>query len=214
MTMATHVPTTTRYARARMLALVQCAGAESWPTASGPSSNTEAHAPRATDGIGATRARKRDWRVAAIAQLIAISASRAVAISPAIPSVLSGEPIRTAVPASPKTRPSTLSAERRSPLTRKWARTAVQTGAAAPNTATSPLGTNCSDQKMIAQLQPKLMRPTRTATAIVRPPRGKGSRRATATTVSTEATATVRTNANTNAGQSFTPILIAAQVVP
>src|SRR5439155_6231131 len=44
--------------------------------------------------------------------------------------------MRMTVPPSPRTRPSTFRAERRSLLTRKCARTAVHTGAAAPNTET------------------------------------------------------------------------------
>src|SRR5437868_12253999 len=87
-------------------------------------------------------------------------------------------------------------------------------GAAAPNTATRPLGTNCSDQKMIAQLHPMLIKPTIIATAIVRLPRGKDWRKATATMVSAAATATALANAKTNGGTSLTPIFIAAQVEP
>ena len=53
-----------------------------------------------------------------------------------------------------------------------------------------------------------------TATPIVRLPRGNGCRSATATSVRSEATATARTNANTNGGTSFTPIFIAPHVEP
>ena len=96
----------------------------------------------------------------------------------------------------------------------KCASTAVHTGAAAPNTETRPLGTNCSDQKMIAQLQPMLIRPTIKAIAIVRLPLGNGCRSATATIDNSPATATALAKANTNGGTSVTPIFIAAQVEP
>src|SRR5207247_11378389 len=97
---------------------------------------------------------------------------------------------------------------------RQGPRTPAHTGAAAPHTATTPLGTHCSAQKTIAQLQARVMRPTTTATPIVRLPRGNGCRSATATTVRSEATATARTHANTNGGTSFTPIFIAPHVEP
>src|SRR5204863_494748 len=153
-------------------------------------------------------------RIAAMAQVIAMSASSAVATSPAEPWAVLGAPMRMTVPARPRTRPMILSAERRSFFTMKWASTAVHIGAAAPNTATRPLGTNCSDQKMIAQLHPMFIKPTIIATAIVRLPRGKGWRKATATMVSAAATATALANAKTNGGTSLTPIFIAAQVDP
>src|SRR6266568_1330475 len=212
--MPNDVPNRTKYAKASTLASVQRWPCGSWTTASGASNRTEAQVPRATAGIGATVLKKRDCRIAAIAQLSAISASNTLATMPAVPSAASGAPIRITVPPSPRTRPRILSAERRSPLTMKCASTAVHNGAAAPKTETSPLGTNCSDQKMTAQLQPMLMRPTITAIATVRLPRGKGWRNATATIVSTAATATALANANTNGGTSFTPTLMAAHVDP
>src|SRR2546428_351846 len=213
-TMPKHVPNTTRYAKARTLAVVQCCPSESWSDASGASKRTDAQVPSATVGIGATVLRKRDWRIAAIAQVIGMSARTTVAMRPAAPSAVSGAPIRITVPPRPRTRPNTLRTERRSPATMKWASTAVHTGAAAPKTATRPLGTNCSDQKMIAQLQPILMTPTTTATAIVRLPRGKGWPSTKAMAVSTAATARALANANRNGGTSFTPILMAAHVDP
>ena len=212
--MPKHVPKMTRYAKARTLASVQCWACGSWKTASGASSSADAQVPTATVGMGATVLRKRDCRIAAIAHVIGISASNTVAIRPAVPSAASGAPMRMTVPPRPRVRPTILSAERRSPFTMKCASTAVQTGAAAPKTETRPLGTNCSDQKMIAQLHPMLITPTTMATAMVRMPRGNGWRSATATIVSRPATATALASANTNGGTSFTPILIAAQVVP
>ena len=129
-------------------------------------------------------------------------------------SLAPGVPTSNAMPRSPNPRPAILSADSRSPLIRKCARKAVQTGADAPKTATRPLGTNCSAQKMIAQLPPVLMIPTTATTASSRRPRGNGWRSESATSVRITATATARSNAKMNGGTSATPILIAAHVDP
>ena len=118
------------------------------------------------------------------------------------------------MPASPSSRPSTFIAESRSPRIRKCASSAVQIGADAPKTDTSPLGTYCSDQKMIAQLDPVLKIPTTIAEAITRRSRGNGWRIASDSPTRTIDTATARSNAKTNGGTASTPTLIAAQVDP
>src|SRR5258708_421360 len=98
-------------------------------------------------------------RIAATAQLIGMSARSAVASSAFGPSLGLGAPTRSAVPARPRPRATIFSALRRSPATKKCARIAVHTGAIAPNTATSPDGTNCSAQKMSTHAVPMLNRP-------------------------------------------------------
>ena len=118
------------------------------------------------------------------------------------------------MPASPSSRPSTFIGESRSPRIRKCASSAVQIGADAPKTDTSPLGTYCSDQKMIAQLDPVLKIPTTIAEAITRRSRGNGWRIASDSPTRTIDTATARSNAKTNGGTASTPTLIAAQVDP
>src|SRR5688500_13714112 len=87
-------------------------------------------------------------------------------------------------------------------------------GNVAPKTATSPLGTNCSDQKMTAQGIPMLNNPAVAAAAIVRRSRGKGRRSASARSVSRTATATARSSAKTKGGTDATPTAIAAHVEP
>ena len=87
-------------------------------------------------------------------------------------------------------------------------------GLDAPKTETSPLGTYCSDQKMIAQLDPVLKMPTTTADRITPRSRGNGRRIASDSPARITDTATARSNANTNGGTASTPILMAAQVEP
>ena len=188
-------------------------GMPSWLTAKGARTSEPTHVPAATVASGALRASVRDDRIAATAQVTAISASNAVAMTVFAPSAVSGAPTSTAVPIKPSASPPSFSADRRSPPTRKCARNAVQTGAVAPNTETMPLGTYCSDQKMIAQLVPVLKIPTTAAAASSRP-RGNRCRRSSASAVSTIDTAMPRSNAKTNGGTSSMPILIAAQVDP
>jgi hypothetical protein len=91
---------------------------------------------------------------------------------------------------------------------------AVQIGLDAPKTETSPLGTYCSDQKMIAQLDPVLKIPTTTAGRITRRSRGNGCRIASDRPTRITDTATARSNAKTNGGTASIPIFIAAQVEP
>src|SRR6185503_4168327 len=110
--------------------------------------------------------------------------------------------------------PSTFVGDSRSPRTRKCARIAVQIGLDAPNTDTSPLGTYCSDQKMMAQLDPVLKMPTMTADTMTRRSRGKGCRIASDMPTRTIETAAARSNAKTNGGTASTPILMAAHVEP
>src|SRR5687767_7101003 len=87
-------------------------------------------------------------------------------------------------------------------------------GNVAPKTATSPLGTNCSDQKMTAQGTPILNNPAVAAAAIVLRSRGNGSRSASEMSVSRTATAMARSSAKTKGGTDATPTAIAAHVEP